>query len=457
MRALRYDLLRAHWELAESKNQRKCRRTRIQPDVALCERGGRHHFDGVVRCGSATACPVCACTIAQRRSEELSRAFRAAQGRGWWYCMVTVTLRHQDGQSLRWLMRALSGGWRFARQGSGWTGGKRQVGWKNRIGYQGMVRALEATHGEHGWHPHFHVGLWLDRRPSQEELEELRLYLFGKFAIFVERQGLERPDERIAIRIDSDDNNQDPGWYIAKLGLAPELGSGVTKEGREGHRTPWQVLHDWTKQGRERDRALWLEWVEATRGHPALRWSAGIRGELLPGDVEQTDEELVQGEVGEEGEVLRIPGEDWDRIAHRRGVLASILEAADTGGQQAAQWRIGEALAVVIGREERGAGDIGAAEIAREAAAERAQLQREQTAISIGLAIRAGNHRRSLEECEDRAQGMVVPRLNTERVPEATSGRVRYVAAVLRRRREDELWEMILNSEPAPPAGIAAP
>jgi hypothetical protein len=446
-RALRYSLLRAHWELACSKNQRKCRRTRTQDEVQVCLREeGQAHFDGVVRCGSATACPVCACMVAHRRSEELSQAFREGLSRGWWYCMVTVTLRHREGQSLKHLVRALSDAWRCCRQGKAWAGGKYSEGWAERIGYCGMVRALEATHGPAGWHPHFHVGLFLERKLSEEEQEEFVRYLFGRYASRLqERWGLDRPEEFVAIRIDSDDNNRDPSWYVSKLGLAPELGSGATKEGREGHRTPWQILRDWQTAGGDRDRALWCEWVEAMRGHHSLRWSRGFRSELLP-EAERSDEEIAQGEAGAEDELLRVLAEDWDRIASAPGALSALLDAAERGGPVAAAWQLGELLAGEIERAEQGSGDLGLAEIEREARAELEAMQRATLQWAKIQAIEQGNRLAAREAREDRAQGMVLPRLQSERLPPLTGERLRYIGATLRRRWEDEMFEMMLDS-----------
>ncbi|MBA3895409.1 MAG: hypothetical protein H0X69_17290, partial [Gemmatimonadales bacterium] len=210
-------------------------------------------------------------------------------------------------------------------------------------------------------------------------------------------------------------------------------------------RTPWQILRDWQTSGDDRDRALWLEWVAAMRGHHSLRWSRGFRADLLP-ETEQTDEEIAQGDAGAEEEVLRIPGEDWDRVVSTPGALASLLDAAEEGGRVAVAWRVGEILAIELERRERGPGCIGLAEIEREAEAERGELTREAVQAGRLLAMKVRNVRTAREECGERFEGSVVPRVLTERVPQATARRIAYALGVMRRRREDELFELITNS-----------
>lgn len=60
--------------------------------------------------------------------------------------------------------------------------------------------------------------------------------------------------------------------YIAKLGLADELASGMYKRAREGRRTPLQLLAD-AAGGDEKALVLYREFAEAMHGRKRITWS----------------------------------------------------------------------------------------------------------------------------------------------------------------------------------------
>jgi hypothetical protein len=104
-----------------------------------------------VHCGSVWACPVCAAKIATRRAEEVAEVMRIALERGCAASMVTLTMRHHQGQSLADCWAALSKGWRAVTTGTQWTTDA------DAAGLVGWVRAVEVTQGKNGWHVHVHA------------------------------------------------------------------------------------------------------------------------------------------------------------------------------------------------------------------------------------------------------------------------------------------------------------
>jgi len=184
----RFRLREAHRPLARSKNQKKCGRVRIKSEVEVSRRldqdEGGAHFHGLVRCGSWSACPVCSAAIAARRGQEIEEAIRNHQENGGEVLLVTVTLRHHKGHSLKELMDVLGDSWRYMKAGGSWQGGKRRrdgtqrVGWKERIGYVGAIGGTESTHGnEYGWHPHKHVLFLLEKPIPNEVLQAFLRFL----------------------------------------------------------------------------------------------------------------------------------------------------------------------------------------------------------------------------------------------------------------------------------------
>ena len=84
--------------------------------------------------------------------------------------LATLTLRHDSGHRLADLSLVLAQAWRA------FTSGRWGQAWKERLGVEGSARGWETTWGrENGWHPHYHVALWLT--------PELQPSTFAPFAL----------------------------------------------------------------------------------------------------------------------------------------------------------------------------------------------------------------------------------------------------------------------------------
>lgn len=115
--------------------------------------GGKGYLNGVQRCASPWACPVCSPAITGRRVEALRPQILDLLSAGWSAHLVTLTLRHHVGQTLDELFDFLGRAWRRLASGRTWQE------WKS----EGLeyVRGYDLTHGGSGWHPHLHLVLLL--------------------------------------------------------------------------------------------------------------------------------------------------------------------------------------------------------------------------------------------------------------------------------------------------------
>lgn len=184
-RAVRSMARAALWRSSTLRSVRMCGnqvRERKEPDAAVGVRCRQREdgsmvagFAGTYLCGSVWACPRCSAVIAQRRSEEMSRALRAARERGCEVYMVTLTVQHSVKDSLASLFEGLRSGWRAAFGTAAWTGTKARVrqrrgrlveipavmGDSELFGVAGRIRVTETTRsvvaGGAGWHLHHHV------------------------------------------------------------------------------------------------------------------------------------------------------------------------------------------------------------------------------------------------------------------------------------------------------------
>lgn len=287
------------WQASTLKNVRQCGRVLAEPDgvpatVAGLKRreldsGAVAGYSGVQLCGSVWACPRCSAVIAQRRSEEISRAVAACHAAGGHVFLVTMTLRHRRGDDLSALWDGLSAGWAAAFSSDAWrsrpgrfrTHRGREI-WEDprlgdgeRFGVAGRVRSTEATvslpgSGGHGWHVHVHALLFtlgclgVGLRPDLEAVLGAAAWdrdglgrvvfasrIFSRFARAVERRGLSAPlADGFDIREVHDGGAEFVGSYLSKstYDVATRLGAEIaagsqTKISRSGRNfAPFEVL-----------------------------------------------------------------------------------------------------------------------------------------------------------------------------------------------------------------------
>lgn len=221
--------------------------------------------------------------------------------------MLTLTLSHGWGDSLEELRRGLTTAWGRTIAGEPWQ----RIA--QRWGIVGYVRALELTDGPNGWHPHLHLLLFTMRPVG--ELEPLRERLGQRWAARVRSVLGERHEPRTD-EVGCDLRPSRSADYLAAMGL--EITGQLSKEGRNGHHTPWELI--------DHDPRRWRAYVRGIRGARMLQWSQGLRAALL-GDVATDQEHAIPETVAT---VASLPQAIWDDMV-RAGHELELLEAAETG------------------------------------------------------------------------------------------------------------------------------
>jgi hypothetical protein len=306
-----------------------CGRRRIAFQVEVVRRpfndasGGKRyhaHFHGILRCGSAWECPVCAFQIRAERSRQVEEA--AARWGIDRMVMLSLTVRHGLGHNLKTVRQGLTRAYSRLVRGEPWKRIKR------RYGLRHSIRALEVTHGPNGWHPHLHVQWFLDAALSAEMLAEVEAWLRDKWQTCVIRElGAEHAPNG-AHGVDLRPTRR--GDYAFKMAL--ELVDPGTKYARRGHRTPWQIAADYAEYGRESDAALWRNYCEGMRGAQMHHWSDGLR-KAVRLDEEKTEQQIVDGEQMPEDEIVAVLDPSaWAAVAQRgpEAVLLILYAAENT-------------------------------------------------------------------------------------------------------------------------------
>lgn len=294
------------------------------------ENGSRAGITNVITCGSVHACPMCAARIRAVRALEVAAALRSVYDQGGAAALVTTTVAHGYSDPLDGLLGDLGAVWHAGRNA---RAVKRLV-WDHET-YDGYVRGFDYTHGANGHHPHHHAHVCFTATPAAEDLEQAR----AEWTIAANRK-LRRlgrpelhPEHGITIQLVTlDVALEHAAGYLTKgAGLDPETAAfevaGGSKRGRDGHRTAWEILADFTDGGDAQDLAIWGEYERATKGRAQLVWSRGFRDRhvLAP---ELTDEEVAAESDGLGDVLCEFPQADWAEIQEVPGRIGFLLRAA---------------------------------------------------------------------------------------------------------------------------------
>lgn len=297
-------------------------------------------FRGLQTCGSVWVCPVCAAKISERRRVDLLAGIAAHQAAGGVVLLLTLTHPHTGADRLADLLSGEQQS--IARL---FNSRKGRDLWSD-IGRVGHVRAWEVTHGRlrivcHGWHPHFHILLFLERDPGPLGFWEDRIFSLWENACRL--GGLDAPGRAHGVRLD---DGTKAGSYVAKMGLEGAAGSvwGLDAEMTKGHikrsrdgETPFDLLRAiFADPCDDHARQLVQEYARAFKGKRQLVWSRGLR-DRLGLDVDSTDEEVAA--MTEEGaEVLgRLDADEW-RVVLKFDVRGELLELARHGWEPVRRW-----------------------------------------------------------------------------------------------------------------------
>lgn len=329
---------------------------------------GRAYFTGLQRCSSVWECTLCAPRIQRFRAEQLVRLNDAHGATGGRMYLLTLTLPHDEGDALRPMRRHVSRAWSKVTSGAPW------LRWKSRLGLAGSVRALEVTHGANGWHPHLHVALYVEGEIQPLTLTEFREWVYARWCLYVTRQTPEgrvyrTPSRRNGVRLDplyQADYLAKMGWRLsarAKEGIADEIASSTTKQGRAGHQTPFQILR---AAHEERDPArrsqlleLWREWGNGIRGARQLTYSRDLvqrYGVAMLDDDEIPDEandQLSLEALDGPGEILGVWNAiEWEQICRAGLWVRSMLLEVGAVHPELRRWRVAQIVDKALGRNQ---------------------------------------------------------------------------------------------------------
>lgn len=292
---------------------------------------------GLVSCGSR-GCPWCGPKIGNKLAGQITDTLRvhrdtvrypdALPGVGGGCAMVTLTLQHNVGSVLVFLLTVLRYAWSKTTSGSGWAADVDQfviIGW---------IASLEITWSRRNWfHPHLHALILTDVWISSDMAWAIGWRMFGRWEAAVKRKGANVLAEYgLDVRVcDLDDPSTGAlGDYLTKIGF--EAAGGHTKDGRlEGSFTVLGLLREVIDTYEEHAWRAWRELEDAIAGKRRrfVTWSAGAQElrKLAGHREDQTDEELAAEDEGSQ-DLIAVEREDWPALAVRIEDLFAVGEAS---------------------------------------------------------------------------------------------------------------------------------
>lgn len=328
------------WKESKIDRVRGCGRYSIRSDNAVQVRsnGAAAGFAGLASCGSVWACPVCNSKINAVRRLELGVMVSAAETQGLGLAFGAKTLRHHAMQHLSNLWPKQSEVWNAVTVDTS----VRRL--RKELGFEGYARAAETTIGQHGWHPHLHPLYFFEKPLKDWQLEDLAAAENSAWINKAERLGMQAPltvGQHLHL-VTGAGAGESLGQYFTKAGhqagdsVSWEMTSTQTKTGRRFTKTvtPWALLSA-AETGDADALDLWHEYERASKGKRALTYSRGLR-KRFGLDVEATDEEIADAEVGTKDDAL-FEVTDWEPVRRNPLLGAGILAAVKSGGIAGAQ------------------------------------------------------------------------------------------------------------------------
>lgn len=313
-------------------------------------------FGGLMTCGNARTCPVCAAPINERKANEMRTAFNQREALGLKVSMLTFTAPHSAHDSIEDLTikisNSLSAFWRGAPA-------KR---FKEKYGIVGHIRSFEVRYGSNGWHPHFHILIFskselpVTRKDNYSVMDkELQddswQWILSRWQSMCVKSGLNLPNE-YGMDIQNADH---AGAYITKFGsdgdiletangkkitwdMADEMTKGNAKVGAKGSLSPWDILAQVrdgvTKEDKDKAKLLFLSYARAMVGVSLVKWSRGLRSLFSLDEKEATDEEILSQQEDKADVLCFITAREWKYI-HFNKLRPLILQLAESGGRLA--------------------------------------------------------------------------------------------------------------------------
>ena len=216
------------------------------------------NYSNIMRCANAWGCPVCAAIISEHRKNEVKEAMDWWQGQGGSVLLLTLTVPHYSHTDIKQLKKDLKKAYsKFFK------GVRASQNMFSKWMIEHYISCFEITHGDNGFHPHYHVLLFIPYSIGVGSLSLMQADMFKVWEHCCLKAGLGAPSQKHGLHLQA---GNEAGNYVSKWGLEHEMTKGHVKKGKKDGRTPFDILRSFDETGDEKEANLFRLYYFAFKG-----------------------------------------------------------------------------------------------------------------------------------------------------------------------------------------------
>ena len=225
----RFKLLDSARKILDGERTQHCFYNRVDKNdgvgVTFNKFRNKANYTNVMRCANAWGCPVCAAIISEHRKCEVKEAMDWWKKQGGSVLLLTLTVPHYSDTDIKQLKKDLKKAY-----GKFFKGVRASKDMFERWQIKHYISCFEITHGINGFHPHYHVLLFVPYSLGKQSLLGIKQDMYKVWKDCCLKAGLDEPSEKHGLDLQA---GNEAGAYVAKWGLEHEMTKGHIKRARK--------------------------------------------------------------------------------------------------------------------------------------------------------------------------------------------------------------------------------
>ena len=318
----RFKLLDSARKILDGERTQHCFYNRVDKNdgvgVTFNKFRNKANYTNVMRCANAWGCPVCAAIISEHRKCEVKEAMDWWKKQGGSVLLLTLTVPHYSDTDIKQLKKDLKKAY-----GKFFKGVRASKDMFERWQIKHYISCFEITHGINGFHPHYHVLLFVPYSLGKQSLFGIKQDMYKVWKDCCLKAGLDEPSEKHGLDLQA---GNEAGAYVAKWGLEEkenkwglehEMTKGHVKKGKKENRTPFDILRSYSETENQADANLFKLYYFAFKGTRQLNWSKGLK-KLVSKAEEKTDQEIVDDTDNVAEMLFKLDIEMWHAVRKQK-------------------------------------------------------------------------------------------------------------------------------------------
>jgi hypothetical protein len=215
----RFKLLDSARKILDGERTQHCFYNRVDKNdgvgVTFNKFRNKANYTNVMRCANAWGCPVCAAIISEHRKNEVKESMDWWKKQGGSVLLLTLTVPHYSDTDIKQLKKDLKKAY-----GKFFKGVRASKDMFERWQIKHYISCFEITHGANGFHPHYHVLLFVPYSLGQGAVQGIKQDMYKVWKDCCLKSGLDAPSEKHGLDLQA---GNEAGAYVAKWGLEHEI------------------------------------------------------------------------------------------------------------------------------------------------------------------------------------------------------------------------------------------